>query len=73
MASEKRDLPTHVAEDDESDINMDEKQATWSTIEVAGGPPPEWSKDDEARIRRRLDLRVMPVIFILYLLCFIDR
>jgi hypothetical protein len=73
MASEKRDLPPHVVEDDESDINMDEKQATWSAIEVAGGPPPAWSKDDEGRIRRRLDLRVMPVIFILYLLCFIDR
>jgi hypothetical protein len=41
MASEKRDLPPHVVEDDESDINMDEKQATWSAIEVAGGPPPE--------------------------------
>jgi hypothetical protein len=52
MASEKRDLPPHVVEDDESDINMDEKQATWSAIEVARGPPPEWSKDDEGRIRR---------------------
>lgn len=32
-----------------------------------------WTKKDERRIRRKLDLRVMPVIFVLYLFSFIDR
>lgn len=73
MAS-KQDAPPYKGEDDASDNIQDEKtQGTWSAIEVAGGPSPEWSKDDETRIRCRMDFRIMPVVFILYLLCFIDR
>ncbi|KAH8590938.1 major facilitator superfamily domain-containing protein, partial [Bisporella sp. PMI_857] len=32
-----------------------------------------WTEDDETRIRRRLDLYMMPIIFGLYLLFFTDR
>jgi hypothetical protein len=33
----------------------------------------EWTEEDEKRIKRRMDLRIVPAVFILYLLCFIDR
>lgn len=33
----------------------------------------EWSAADEKRIRRRMDLRIMPPVFVLYLATFIDR
>ncbi len=33
----------------------------------------EWTEKDEARIRRRMDLRIIPTVFSLYLMCFIDR
>jgi len=33
----------------------------------------EWDAADEKRIRNRMDWRIMPTVFILYILCFIDR
>ncbi|KAL2068974.1 hypothetical protein VTL71DRAFT_15312 [Oculimacula yallundae] len=33
----------------------------------------EWNDADEKRIRRRMDFRIVPTVFCLYLLCFIDR
>jgi hypothetical protein len=33
----------------------------------------EWNEKDEKRIRRRMDLRIIPTVFALYLMCFIDR
>ena len=33
----------------------------------------EWDAADEKRIRRRMDVRIVPAVFVLYLLCFIDR
>ena len=33
----------------------------------------EWTPADERRIRRRMDLRIVPTVLALYLLCFIDR
>ena len=33
----------------------------------------EWDEKDEKRIRRRMDFRIVPTVFCLYLLCFIDR
>lgn len=33
----------------------------------------EWVPEDEKRIRRRMDVRIVPTVFILYLLCFVDR
>jgi hypothetical protein len=32
----------------------------------------EWTEQDERRIQRRMDLRIVPAVFLLYLLCFID-
>lgn len=32
-----------------------------------------WDDQEEARVRRKLDFRLVPVAFLLYLLCFIDR
>ena len=42
------------------------------------GPSPiesgsEWTVADEKRIVRMMDLRLVPVVWLLYLLCFIDR
>ncbi|KAL3421922.1 major facilitator superfamily protein [Phlyctema vagabunda] len=33
----------------------------------------DWNDEDEKRIRRRMDMRIVPTVFVLYLLCFIDR
>lgn len=33
----------------------------------------EWDATDEKRIRNRMDVRIVPTVFCLYLLCFIDR
>ncbi len=33
----------------------------------------EWTEEDEKRIKRRMDWRIVPTVFALYLLCFIDR
>lgn len=33
----------------------------------------EWDETDEKRIRQRMDWRIVPTVFCLYLLCFIDR
>lgn len=33
----------------------------------------EWNEEDERRIRQRMDWRIIPTVFILYLMCFIDR
>jgi len=33
----------------------------------------EWDAADEKRIRNRMDWRIMPTVFLLYILCFIDR
>ena len=46
----------------------EELEVTESQIENAA-----WTQEDEKRIRRRLDLKLMPIIFGLYLLCFVDR
>jgi len=32
-----------------------------------------WTEDEEKRIRRKLDFRVVPLVTLLYLLCFLDR
>ena len=32
----------------------------------------EWNELDEKRIRERMDWRIVPTVFVLYLLCFID-
>lgn len=33
----------------------------------------EWTEEDERRIKWQMDLRIVPAVFVLYLLCFIDR
>ncbi|KAI9055970.1 hypothetical protein LZ554_000904 [Drepanopeziza brunnea f. sp. 'monogermtubi'] len=33
----------------------------------------EWDDQDERRIRRRIDIRILPTVFCMYLLCFLDR
>lgn len=33
----------------------------------------EWTDEDEKRIRRRMDVRIVPTVLILFLFCFIDR
>ena len=33
----------------------------------------EWTEEEERRMRLKLDIRVLPVTFCLFLLCYIDR
>jgi hypothetical protein len=32
-----------------------------------------WTDDEERKIRRKLDFRIVPIVTLLYLLCFLDR
>jgi hypothetical protein len=32
-----------------------------------------WTDEEERKIRRKLDFRVVPLVTLLYLLCFLDR
>jgi hypothetical protein len=32
-----------------------------------------WTPAEEKRVRRSLDYHIVPIVFILYLLCFLDR
>jgi hypothetical protein len=32
-----------------------------------------WTDDEEKKIRRKLDFRLVPIVTVLYLLCFLDR
>lgn len=34
---------------------------------------PGWSVAEEAAVRRKLDWQIVPMVTILYLLCFLDR
>ena len=45
---------------------LDEKYETVSDGEL-------WSAEEEACVRRRLDWRLIPLLTVLYLLCFTDR
>ena len=50
------------------ELGLDEKTSSDGDSQVI-----EWDEKDEARIRRRMDLRIVPTVFALYLMCFIDR
>lgn len=34
---------------------------------------PSWTKEEETAIRRKLDWQLVPMVTLLYLLCFLDR
>ena len=34
---------------------------------------PTWSEEEETRVRHKLDWQVVPMVTILYLMCFLDR
>ena len=35
------------------------------------GEEPSWTEDEEREVRRRIDWRVVPLVTVLYLLCFV--
>jgi hypothetical protein len=35
--------------------------------------PPQFDPKEEARLRRKIDLMIVPIVSLLYLFCFIDR
>lgn len=53
---------------------MDMKQEEFG-VHVESLHPNEqtWTDDEERRVRRRLDYLIVPIVFTLYLLCFLDR
>lgn len=63
--------PTHAEEYDEME-EQNEKDASVVVVQ----PSIEtmtWTIADEKRIRRHIDFRVLPMVFVLYLATFIDR
>lgn len=42
--------------------------------EISGGNEDlTWTEEEEKKIRRKLDFHVVPLVTLLYLLCFLDR
>jgi hypothetical protein len=54
-------------------VEMSDKDDKDYQIASSGCITPEWTLEDEKRIRNRMDWRIVPTVFVLYLLCFIDR
>ncbi|KAL6703983.1 hypothetical protein ACN47E_008921 [Coniothyrium glycines] len=52
----------------DQDGNLEKAKSDCEHIEVV-----EWTGSEESRMRRKLDFRLVPIAFLLYLLCFIDR
>jgi hypothetical protein len=55
-----------------------EKGQEQSTSKLRESPPPEpesitWTPAEEKALLRRIDLRILPGLSVLYLLCFLDR
>ena len=65
MSTEK-EVPPYLDSNAGMDHNLAEKDRSEASIG-------EWTAEDERRIRRRMDFRIVPTVFVLYLLCFIDR
>jgi hypothetical protein len=51
---------------------MDKKSEKHSDIEIEDVQV-TWTEKEEATVRWLVDFRVVPIIFVLYLLCFLDR
>ena len=55
-----------------------EKGTEQGTSKLRESPPPEpesitWTPAEEKALLRRMDLRILPGLSLLYLLCFLDR
>lgn len=44
-----------------------------SPAESIGGIHEEWTVEDEKRLRNKMDWNIIPMVTLLYLLCFLDR
>ncbi|KAF2160912.1 hypothetical protein M409DRAFT_28790 [Zasmidium cellare ATCC 36951] len=60
MAEEKTAMPEHV------DV-VDTKTGLATEAEVT------WTEEEETRVRRKLDWQIVPMVTVLYLMCFLDR
>lgn len=57
-----------------SDIMEKAEAASISMQENIGSDTSlDWSEEEESSMRWKLDLRIMPTVFVLFLLCYIDR
>jgi hypothetical protein len=69
--------PSMMEKNDFSDPNQREiHSASPSSSDKEGRNEREgltWTDDEERKIRRKLDFRVVPLVTLLYLLCFLDR
>lgn len=52
---------------------MDAKSEKYSDIEVEDVQEATWTEKEETTARWLIDFRVVPIVFVLYLLCFLDR
>lgn len=42
-------------------------------IDVDAQVQGEWTEEEEKAVRRKLDLKIVPIVTVLFLLCFLDR
>jgi len=56
----EKELVAEIATNDNKSLENDQQSIEWSDV-------------DEKRIRNKMDMRIVPTVFILYILCFIDR
>lgn len=52
---------------------MDEKPEKTISSRASGESAKQWSEEEERAVRRKMDVRLLPLLTSLYLVCFIDR
>ena len=65
--------PTAMAESHQSKESITQEEYAVGSYDSAGRPAIEWDIREEEVIKQKMDFRLVPVVFLLYLLCFIDR
>ena len=56
------------------DINVSHiKAADGATSDVESHPELTWTEEEETAIRRKIDIHTVPLVTLLYMLCFLDR
>lgn len=62
-----------VSDPNQREIHSSSPSSSDKEDAIHGLPDLTWSDEEETKIRRKLDFRVVPLVTLLYLLCFLDR
>jgi hypothetical protein len=75
MSIETADSPVNSEKVPHQIAHLEKAEPFARSREVGGGlpPAPDLSPEDEARLWRKIDKRLMPMLALMYLMSFLDR